>query len=222
MKKVLVLILGSLVAVVLTACGGGQANTADNTAAQEPAAGASTQSFVDSLKSGSYSFDYSATVSLEGNSVSSTGIIAKKGEIGAFKSNTVIAGKTVELRIIINKKTMTTVDDAAKTATEQKFEAPEGTGPDAFATSDFSKLVSIGTGEEEVNGKLLQYDEYELPATALKFYSENGQIVAIKTSSENPETGLERSLIMEISNITSTPDSALFEVPSDYKVKKAK
>lgn len=229
MKRLIALFV-SLLMLALVGCGGNDdaptaasqaevaeveaaASTADSSALPpsqaegETAPGAAMESLIDWMMGGTFSYDFALTSEYEGQTTESTGSVAMDGNNYAIVSETMVEGVAVKSRIVVLDDVTYIIDDASRLVMEMANTGPEMTGG---MPTDYEDMASTGSGQGEVNGRTLPYEEYTVDGVNVKYYMDGGMVYAIESVYEGAYT------LMIISNARNTVPAGAFDIPDDY------
>jgi hypothetical protein len=222
MKKLTIFALALLLTFSLAACGGGNnsgntdnssGTTGDSTSTDgstETSGGADGQAapLIAYLMSGTFSYDFTMSSEIGGETVETSGSVAKEGDNLALTMDMAVAGQNVKSRIILKDGVTYVLDDANKLIVE----TPGGEDATAGVVPDYSSMVKTGDGTGEIDGKTLPYEEYAQgdADTPVRYYLENGQVYGIGVGAEGSET------VMLITNASDSAPAGVFDLPSDY------
>jgi len=191
----------------MSACGGGDEEAADNGGGNDDNV-ITAESLIDWMKGGTFSFDYKIIVETGGQETEGTGAMAIDQGRFAMRSVMDAGGVEMNMRMVMKDDVMYMVDDNAKT-----YMAMPTTTPDAAGgmNADFTVMEKTGSGEGEVDGKTLPYEEYAVEGSPIKFFMDGDTVYAIVN-----ETG-GSTATMIITNASKTVPAELFDIPDDYQ-----
>ena len=166
-------------------------------------------SLLDWMAEGTFSYDFTVTSEYDGERSESAGSVAYDGGNMAISTEQEVEGAMVKSRIIILDGQMYVIDDASQMIINMGKVSRELTGTIAV---DYEDMTLIGSGEGEVNGRTLPYDEYEIDGITTRFYMDGGQVYAIESTltEENAWS------LMIISNASSKVPEGAFDLPEGY------
>ena len=192
MKKILVIIMGTILLVGVTACG--KENTDDN------GKGNISTHYFDIFSSNNYHMKASV---MEGN-VERTMEVYVKDE----KISTTVTFEGETSRMITLKNRTYFLMDEEKLMNMAPIVIKEGSG-----IIDTGNLIEGPSGTERFNNKELTYDEYtESTGNKIRFFTENDRLVGIRiVSKESTE-----NIVIEVLD-QNVPDS-VFKIPTDYEL----
>jgi hypothetical protein len=165
--------------------------------------------FINSMATGSFYFDFELYT--DDGSEEGTGSIALDGDKIAMVVSAEESGVMMTMGIIVKdgKTYIVAVDEEMVMVTDgEEFDLTE-----EFVDLDYSGVVFEGTGEGEINGRTLPYEEYsEDGSDIVRFYLDDGTIYAIETTDDYGTT------TMIIENFTTDVDADYFEIPEDFEI----
>lgn len=185
--------------------GEGNGNTTD---ASGVGGGEAMASLISWMMDGSYSYDYTMTMSGPDGSYEGTGSIAVDGDRMAQSQEMTVEGMAVKNRTVFKDDRMYTIDDVNKMVIIMAMEMDSLEG----MVSDYTGIELIGTGVGEIDGKTLPYEEYregDLDAT-IKYFLDDGEVYGMTTEFDDYLT------VMIIHNPSNRAPSGAFDIPSDY------
>ncbi|MCL2740202.1 MAG: hypothetical protein FWE47_03315 [Oscillospiraceae bacterium] len=193
MRKIYSLLLVTIMAVSLSACGGNSS-------------GGNTLAILDWMKEGTYHFKYQAEMEVEGEIIATKGWMASNGKAIASQSEYVMDGETMIMRLLEKDDMLYIINDVAKTIT--KFSSDLGdTSQDV---RDFSNMEFVKSGTAHLKGKSYAYDEYIEDGSVVRFYKEGNNLYAIETISPEVTT------LMIIDSYSKNAPAGSFDLPSGY------
>lgn len=231
MKKILACIFAFALMLSLAACGAKEAvqdavrDVLDETSApagsSEPAAstpaapsseaapagGAAMESLIDWMRGGTFSYDFTLTSEYEGQRTEGSGSMAMDGGNMAMAMEQTVEGATTQSRILILEGETYIIDDASKLIMKMGAASPEFTGG---VPTDYGDIELVGTGEGEVNGRTLPYEEYTAEGVSVKYYMDGGAVYAIESNYEGAYS------LMIITNASGTVPAGAFDMPEGY------
>jgi len=165
------------------------------------------------MKDGTFSYDYTMSIEGPGLKAEGSGSMATDGDKVATVQEMTMLGQQVRTRIIVRDGRMYRIDDENKWIME--FAVGEST-TDGMVT-DYTGIVSVGTGTGEINGRTLPYEEYVVGETGIpiRYYLDNGQVYGIVTDFEGYKT------VMIILNQSNRVPADVFELPAGYSIRDA-
>ncbi len=172
-----------------------------------PADGAAMESLIDWMRTGTFSYDFTLTTEYQGQKTESTGSMAMDDGNYAMTSEQVVDGQQVKSRVLILDGEVYVIDDASMLIMKVGTAGPEITGG---LPTDFSEITLVGTGEGEVNGRTLPYEEYTAEGANVKYYMDGDMVYAIESEYEGAWS------LMIISNATNTVPAGAFDMPEGY------
>ena len=166
-------------------------------------------SLLDWMVDGTFSYDFTVTSEYDGMSSESAGSVAYDHGNMAISNEQEVDGAMVKSRIIILDGTMYVIDDTNQMIINMGKASRELTG---LIAVDYEDMTLIGSGEGEVNGRTLPYDEYEVDGITTRFYMDGGQVYAIESTltEENAWS------LMIISNASNKVPEGVFDLPEGY------
>lgn len=212
-KKYLLVLLALILTLSMAACGGSDSDkekdkdtSAESGSSNETAQVAET--LIDWMKSETFSFDYILIAEFGGEKMEGDGsMVMKKGNYEntmSYKSK----GVEVKTRVIVKDGKAYIIDDANKMLVKMSTLDPATT---SGMPTEYSDMKKTDSGKEDVNGKNLPYDEYTIEGISVKYYTDGGQIYAIKTGMEDG------SATMIIKNASKTIPDGAFNIPDGYQ-----
>ena len=175
---------------------------------------------IDILKQGVYVLGYTINLSYPDFEYTLKVVIAENGDDYLFQSEGEIPlNGYLKTRYMEKDGISYYIDDSAKTYS---------TGMDEYGVDDaMLELSGIGdllqTGEEEFNGSVCAYEEYETETGPMRFYfNERGELVGMKGIAQSLDSTLENEMFGEaiilVDYLSATIPPELFEIPSDYRL----
>lgn len=213
MKKLIVVLLALMLAFSLVACGNKENGAPDSSGAAvtDPAApggnDTAIESLVDWMQGGTFSYDFTQISEYEGERSESTGTMAMAGENYAIITETVSNGVTSKAHIVVIDNTTYIIDEASRMVMQMSGGGMDLTGG---LPTDYVDMALLGSGEGEVNGRVLPYDEYSVEGMSVKYYMDGGQVYAIESTGQGVYS------LMIISNASKTVPDGIFDIPQDY------
>ncbi|MDR0875398.1 MAG: hypothetical protein LBN12_04230 [Clostridiales Family XIII bacterium] len=241
MKKLWIVLLVIVMVLAFAACGGGGGASsgdgadaptaasgddgaataeapADTPAAEAPAAdtpagdagsGAAMASLIDWMKGGKFSYDFELTSEGPEGSTHSTGSMAADGGNMSIAQIAEVEGQKVSSKIIIKDGVTYIVDDASKTVIKMSNAGAEMT---SGMMTDYTGIELMNSGEGEINGKTLPYEEYteSEQGSTIRYYLDGGQVYGWESEYEGYKT------VMIITNSSQNIPSGAFDIPSGY------
>ena len=171
--------------------------------------GGTPGSLVDWMGVGTFSYDFTVTSEYDGMSSESAGSVAYDNGNMAITTETEADGEVVTSRIIILDGEMYVIDDANKMIIHVGQVSSELTGTMAV---NYEGMTLVGSGEGEVNGRTLPYDEYDIDGITTRFYMDGGQVYAIESIMEEDNAWS----LMIITNASNTVPAGVFDLPEGY------
>ena len=134
---------------------------------------------IDWMTGGTFSCEFEVIPGDTDTAVPTYGSLAAHEGRLSLVLETVQQGVRVKSRIIVREGHTYVIDDANKVLVEL-----EGTDTDMTEgwPASFSGGVRTGTGEGEIAGKTLAYEEYNISNAAVRYYLEAGQVYGIESS----------------------------------------
>jgi hypothetical protein len=215
MKKIMTILYATIFAAgILAGCSG---NTTNNTANTTDSNGTSqtetksdllSASYADIMKSGKYFMHYTTDTTVEGKTIKSETEMATDGSNILMKT----AADGINTHMIIKDKTLYVLNDTEKTYYKMTI---TGTGSGTTSSAkdekiDTSGITYVGKGKAEINGKMMDYEEYKTDKGTIRYYFDNKKLYAIVIKSDDMETTM---VIVELSNKVSAD---MFEIPTGY------
>jgi hypothetical protein len=215
MKKIMTILYATIFAAgILAGCSG---NTTNNTANTTDSNGTSqtetksdllSSSYADIMKSGKYFMHYTTDTTVEGKTIKSETEMAVDGSNILMK--TVSDG--INTHMIIKDKTLYVLNDTEKTYYKMTI-TDTGSGTTSSAKDekiDTSGITYVGKGKAEINGKMMDYEEYKTDKGTIRYYFDNKKLYAIVIKSDEMETTM---VIVELSDKVT---AEMFEIPTGY------
>lgn len=204
MKKLIlvlfVLVIGMGMALFMTACGGSSGSSEEESGGGEAAATKTLAYFNEFVSGGAYTMEmeaeYQDTVTVMTSAVKD-GMLYSKSEVNGTES------------IMIMKDDVQYLLDPASRMC-MKMSITEESVTEMFADEAANYETAASTGSEEINGETLDYEEFTVEDTSVKYYFSGNDLKYIATSVEG------ESYVAEILSMTKGADDSLFEVPEDY------
>ncbi len=185
-----------------------EAPASEAPADEDPPQGAAMEGLLDWMMGGTFSYDYTQTSEYEGQVTESSGSVAMDGGNMSIASETMVSGVSVKSRILIMDGFLYIIDDASRSILKMQQDA--GLDMTAGMPTDYSEMAALGSGEGEVNGRVLPYEEYEVEGVSAKYYMDGGAVYAIETEYEGAYT------LMIITNAKNTVPAGAFNMPEGY------
>ena len=158
------------------------------------------ESLLDWMKSETFSYDFSSTNTYEGETYTATGSMAMQGD------NYAIASKTSEgeSRIIYKDGITYVIEETSKII----MTMPSGQETGMGIPTDYGEMTKLSNGTGIINGKTLQYEEYQEGEYKMKIYMENGNVYGIESEGEGAKA------VMIITNAKKTVPVGTFDIPT--------
>lgn len=207
-RKVLImflLVLAMTTALFMTACGGGSESSGGDSGEVAVTETASTKTlayFNEFVSGGAYTMEMKA----EYSGVTTTMTSAVKD--GMLYSKSEMDGVTSIM--IMKDDVQYLLDPSSKTC--MKMSVLDNSAVEMFAEEAANYETAVNAGQEEINGKTYDYEEFDVEGTSVKYCFDGNELKYILTSMEGEE------YIAEILSMESGADASLFEVPKDYNV----
>jgi hypothetical protein len=215
MKKMIALLYAAIFALgILTGCSGtgnGTSNTTNSggTSQTDTKSTLLSTTYADIMKSGKYFMHFTTATTVEGKTINSDTKMAVDGSSMSMISST----DGMNTHMIVKDKTVYVLNDDQKSYYKVAISS-SGTGTTSSVEDEkinTAGMVYSSKGQAELNGKMLDYEEYKTDYGTIRYYFDGGKLYAIVFKSEKAETTM---LIQELSsNVTAD----MFEIPSDYK-----
>jgi predicted small lipoprotein YifL len=223
MKKLISLALALVLALSLTACSGdgpadipptqdgntqstSDASGSDTETPDTPANGKATDSLIQWMISGTFSYDFTMTSEGPDGKIESKGSIAMDGNNMAVTMEMTVDGQPVRSRVIIKDDATYIVDDVNKLV----IKSPDGMDVTAGMMTDYSGISLTGSGTGEINGRTLPYEEYTQEGAMVRCYFDNGQVYGIESEYEGYIS------VMIITNQSRNVPAGAFDLPKGY------
>jgi hypothetical protein len=165
-------------------------------------------SFIAMVADGEFGFDFEMTGEESGTVMTATGSFAVKGEKIDLVMGMAAEGITMDMHFLIADGYSYMISDDSKSYIQMGEEIGLEMSP--LSDSDFSNIVLIDSGEAELNGEMLTYEEYDQDGDTIRFYVKDGEIYAF----EAPD-GEDAALII-FTDIYGEVDDDRFVIPADY------
>lgn len=218
MKKLIALMLLVLLSFPLVACSGDNSKPQETPVATQavPDAGetgagdgeeAGAPALIGWMKDGTFSFDFTLKSEYDGRPAEAIGTMAKEGVRYLLATTSVADEKEIKTRVLILEDATYTIDDTNRTIikiTNTNIEMMAG------MPSDYSGMAEAGSGEGEVNGKILPYLEYAVGSMSVRYFLENNEVYAIEAVGEGSYS------LMVVSNASSSAAPGTFDLPEGY------
>jgi predicted small lipoprotein YifL len=159
------------------------------------------------MEDGEFGFDFVLTMK-DNADISTVGSVAVKDEKIDMIMDTEVLGEPGTMHILVADGKTHILDDAAKTVFTMEEEI--GLEMEPFTDSDFADITLTETGEAEVYGETLTFEDYEQGGETVRFYVKNNEIYAYETMD-----GENAVLLIFTSFEDDVPDDR-FVVPADY------
>jgi hypothetical protein len=186
-----------------------EAPASADTPSDNTGSGAAMASLIDWMMGGKFSYDFELTSEGPEGSTHSTGSMAADGGNMSIAQIAEVEGQKVSSKIIIKDGATYIVDDANKMVIKMSNAGAEMT---SGMMTDYTGIELTGSGEGEINGKTLPYEEYteaELGST-IRYYLDGGQVYGWESEYEGYRT------VMIITNSSQNIPSGSFDIPSGY------
>ncbi len=207
-RKILLMLLVLVLAISMSACGGGDDGTSDTAGDDAADSAGSIESLIDWMKTGTFSYDYKMIMEYDGKTTESEGVMAMDGGDFAITMTGEVAGTAVDTGIIIKDDKMYMVDNANKMIITMSTVSPDLTGG---MPTDYADMKKSGSGEGEVDGKTLPYDEYTIEGYSVKYYMDGDKVYAIESEAEGAKS------LMIIENASKSIPDGIFDLPEGYQ-----
>jgi hypothetical protein len=159
------------------------------------------------MQDGAYGFDFILTMK-DNADISTTGVVAVKDEKIDMIMDAEVLGEPGTMHILVADGKTYIMDDTSKTVLTMNDEI--GLDMEPFTDSDFADITLKETGEAEVNGETLTFEDYEQGGKTVRFYVKDEEIYAYETMD-----GENVVLIIFTDFYDDVPDDR-FVVPADY------
>lgn len=215
MKKIITLALVLLLAISFAACGNqgtqdpvqDDPNAVGNDVGSSETDGSAMESLIDWMRDGNFSYDFTMRSEYMGEVTEATGSAAMAGGKFAMTTESTQEGVSTTARIVIMDGYSYIIDDVSRLIMKLANADPELTG---HMPTDYEDMTPIGSGEGEVNGKTLPYEEYSVDNTTVKYYMDGNTVYAIESAAEGT------SSLMIITNASNTAPASAFDLPEGY------
>ncbi len=221
MKKMMAILYASIFALgILAGCSSGNSGTSGTTnttngggtSQTETKSGLLSTSYADIMKSGKYLMHYKTTMTVENQTITSETTMAIDGNLTSMITE-IVGDNPMKTHEIIKDDTIYVINDAAKTYYKMTI---SNTGTDTTPSVEDQKIDTTGItytgkGKAELNGKLMDYEEYTVGKGTLRYYFDGGKLQAVAFKTGDSE------VVMEIIELSNKVTSDMFEIPSDYK-----
>jgi hypothetical protein len=169
---------------------------------------AAMDSFIKKVADGEFGFDFEMTTEEEGTEASATGSFAVKGEAMDMIIGMDMEGFSMEMHFLIKDGYTYLISDDTKSYIQMGEEIGMEMAP--MTDSDFTGIVLKDTGEAEVNGEMLKYEEYDQDGETVRFYIKNGELYAFETPDGD------NTVLIIFTSIEDDVDDSRFEIPAGY------
>ncbi|MBP1743721.1 MAG: hypothetical protein H6Q58_699 [Firmicutes bacterium] len=215
MKKIMTILFSTIFAVgIFAGCSGGTTNDTEDTkdsgtSQTETGSDLLSASYADIMKTGKYLMHYTIKTTVEGKT-NVTDVIS------AFDSNNksyIFDTDSMKVHEIVKDKTVYVLNDDAKTYYKIVIDDTNSSGTTASVEDqkiDTSGIVYVGKGKAELNGKMMDYEEYKTDQGTLRYYFDGGKLYAIVFKSAEMES------VMEIIELSDNVTADMFEIPAGY------
>ena len=211
MNKMIIIILSFVLLLALNVAPVMAAMTTDTQLIANANVGAPTLSkaFTDAMKVDRYYIRYTFISDVDGTR--SEGITGANGKNGAFE---MISSKMdVRTKMLVKNDKAYSIDHNTKTYSV----IPSKKNP--HATPMYAELRFIGSGTDNIDGKMLPYEEYALSDRTMRFYVEGIRLFAIE-SKINVVIGNNKSVktsIMLIHEFSTRIPKGFLDIPQGYR-----
>jgi hypothetical protein len=205
MKKIMTILFSAIFAAgIFAGCSGGTTNDTKDTAS-----GLMSTSFADIMKSGKYLMHFKTTVTSDNQTLTSDIIQAIDGSNMSMITN----NGEMSMHMIQKDKTVYVLNDDAKTYYKIAIDDTNTSGTTASVEDqkiDTAGITYVGKGKAELNGKVMDYEEYKTEQGTIRYYFEGGKLYAIVFKSADMES------VMEIIELSDKVTADMFEIPQGY------
>jgi len=184
----------------MTACGGSSGSSEEESGGGEAAATKTLAYFNEFVSGGAYTMEMKAEyqdIETLMTSAVKDGMIYSKSEVNGMTSIMIMKDDVQYL-----------LDPSTKMC--MKMSVTEESVTEMFSDEAENYQEAASTGSEEINGETLDYEEFTVEDTSVKYYFSGEDLKYIATSVEG------ESYVAEIISMESGADDSLFEVPEDY------
>jgi hypothetical protein len=159
------------------------------------------------MQDGTFGFDFILTMK-DNADISTEGSLAVKDEKIDLIMDAEVLGETGTMHILVADGKTYILDDVSKTVLTMNEEIGVDVAP--FGESDFADITLTETGEAEVNGEMLTFEDYEQDGKTVRFYVKDNEIYAYETMDG------ENVVLIIFKNFYSNVEDERFVVPADY------
>lgn len=210
MRKGLIVFFALMLMFSFVACG--EENSDGGNSGDVVGSGASANSepsgnLVDWMKAGTFYVEYTATMDMDGDSMQMEGTLAYEDEKAAITANMEIMGQQAKTRALMKDKIVYMFNDTNKSYMEIPV---DDSAAGNSGIQDYGSMKKIGTGEGEVNGKTLPYEEYSTEGGTVRFYLDGGKVAAMETTVQGIST------LMVITKASNKVPEGCFDFPEGY------
>jgi hypothetical protein len=215
MKKIMTILFSAIFAAgIFAGCSGGTTNdtkdTGDSGKSQtETESNLMSTSFANIMKTEKYLMHFKTTVTNDNQTVTSDIIQAIDGSNMSMITNT----GEMAMHMIQKDKTVYVLNDDAKTYYKIAIDETDTSGTTASVEDqkiDTVGITYVGKGKAELNGKVMDYEEYKTEQGTIRYYFDGGDLYAIVFKSADMES------VMEIIELTDKVTADMFEIPKGY------
>lgn len=212
MKKLIAILLGTIMVFSLAACGGNTENPSggeevNNEVQQQeeqvPEASTKTLAYFQKFLSGG---EY--TMEMKTSSEGMTVVVKTSYKGDATYSESEFDGQ--KSCVLLKDDFQYIIDHNAKTV--MKISALEATVQDVFADEAANYETAASSGTTEYNGKSYDYEEFTVEGETVQYLFDGADLKIIKANVMGTES------VVEIISLEKGADAKLFEIPEDYQM----
>ena len=208
MKKIVAIILSSVILFVIATVSAVSATTDTKSADQGDVASPKlTKVFSDAMKNGKFYMRYiTIATDANGQQMRTKGVSATDGKSMFFEMG--MEQMDMKIKSLIKDGNMHLIDDATKTYIVLPPKPGSEQKPN---TNNFASIKFTGSGTGTIEGKTLPYEEYASDDNVMRYYVDGPKIYAIEA-----EDGDGNKTIMLIEEFSTDVPEELLNLPEGY------